>query len=71
MTYTLNQTNLTNAKNGDSVWVECLNSARGVFGTVGYSGPSSTPGCWRVDVLPADAGHPVRPVSRACQMVGA
>jgi hypothetical protein len=66
MTYTLDRSNLTRAKTGDKVWVACFNTGRGVFGTVGYSGPSSTPGCWRVEVFPADARHPVRPIGRAC-----
>ncbi len=50
---------------GERVVVRCLNSNKILPGSVVYSGPSSTPGCWRIDVMPDDTSHPVRPIIRA------
>lgn len=54
----------TNTKTGDNVTVRCVNSNKILTGRVVYSGPSSTPRCWVVQVKP-DSPHCVATVSRA------
>lgn len=51
----------TATKVGERVLARCAITGKVIEGTVIWSGPSSTPYCWRIDIRPDPGTHPVSP----------